>query len=289
MPMLASPSERRAAPEPTPAAAATRRLERPGGTLAYDDRGEGPLVVLMPGLGDLRQQYRYLAPALAAAGFRVLSVDLRGHGDSSVGWPDYRRVSHAQDLVALIERAAAGPALVVGHSFSAAPAVVAAADRPDLVRGLALVGPFVRIHETPPLMRLAMALLFGGPWRVRAWAAYYRSLYPTRRPVDLDEHIRRITVNLSQPGRFDAMRAMIDGREPEVEARLADVAAHTLVVMGSKDADFPDPAAEAAWIADRLGGEVHLVEGAGHYPHVEYADDVTARIVDFARKVAGAR
>jgi pimeloyl-ACP methyl ester carboxylesterase len=289
MPMLTTPSARSTASQQSQAAAVTRRLERPGGTLAYDERGDGPLVVLMPGLGDLRQQYRFLAPALVAAGFRVLSVDLRGHGESSVHWPDYRRVSHAEDLVALIEGAAAGPALVVGHSFSGAPAVVAAAERPDLVRGLVLVGPFVRIHEAPPLTRLAMALLFNGPWRVRAWGAYYRSLYPTRRPDDLAEHVRLVTANLAQPGRFDAMRAMIDGREPEVEARLADVAAPSLVVMGSKDADFPDPAAEAAWIAERLGGDVHLVEGAGHYPHVEEADAVAARIVDFAREVVGAR
>src|SRR5258708_8045411 len=67
----------------------TRYLEVPGGRLAYDDTGTGPLVVCLPGLGDLRASYRFLAPRLVAAGYRVVPMDLRGLGESSTGWPDY--------------------------------------------------------------------------------------------------------------------------------------------------------------------------------------------------------
>ena len=48
------------------------------------------------------------------------------------------------------------------------------------------------------------------------------------------------------------------------EAVVDEVAVPTLVVMGTLDPDFPDPAAEAAWVAERTGGEVLLVEDAGH-------------------------
>jgi len=58
----------------------TEFVEVPGGKLSYEVTGEGPLVVLSAGIGDRRQVYRFLAPELAQAGYRVASVDLRGHG-----------------------------------------------------------------------------------------------------------------------------------------------------------------------------------------------------------------
>ena len=61
-------------------------LQRPEGRIAYDDRGDGRLVVMVPGLGDVRAEYRFLAPLLVAKGYRVVTMDLRGHGQSSTGW-----------------------------------------------------------------------------------------------------------------------------------------------------------------------------------------------------------
>jgi hypothetical protein len=51
-----------------------------GGRIAYDVTGQGPLAVLSHGIGDHRQVYRFLAPRLAQAGYRVAAADLRGHG-----------------------------------------------------------------------------------------------------------------------------------------------------------------------------------------------------------------
>lgn len=66
----------------------TKFLNVPGGSLAYSDEGTGPLVIAVPGMGDLRSSYRFLTPKLAAAGYRVVSLDVRGHGESSVAWKD---------------------------------------------------------------------------------------------------------------------------------------------------------------------------------------------------------
>jgi pimeloyl-ACP methyl ester carboxylesterase len=54
-----------------------------------------------------------------------------------------------------------------------------------------------------------------------------------------------------------------------------------LVVFGTADDHFPDPAAEASAVAARLRGEVLMVEGAGHYPHVERPDLVGPAVVAF--------
>src|ERR1700741_3768882 len=69
---------------PPPHTQSTQFLKLPDGQIAYDDPGgSGPLVICVPGLGDMRAQYRFLAPKLAAAGFRVVTMDLRGQGESS--------------------------------------------------------------------------------------------------------------------------------------------------------------------------------------------------------------
>jgi pimeloyl-ACP methyl ester carboxylesterase len=49
--------------------------------------------------------------------------------------------------------------------------------------------------------------------------------------------------------------------------------------MGTKDPDFPDPAAEARLIAGRLRGDVVMIEGAGHYPQAEFAEETAAAIL----------
>ena len=263
--------------------AVVRHLGRPGGTIAYDDTGDGPLVVMLPGLGDVRQQYRFLAPDLAAAGYRVVTADLRGHGASSAGWSDYGSEAAGGDLVALIEALGAGPAVVVGNSFGAAPAVFAAAERPELVSGLVLIGPFVRRQEMSALTRGALRVMTVGPWKVRAWGAFYDTLYPSAKPADHREHRRALLANLAEPGRFEAVRGMIFRDDAVIEARLAEVRAPTLVVMGTKDPDFPDPAVEARTVADALSGEVAMVDGAGHYPHVEMPDATNATIARFVR------
>jgi len=99
-------------------------------------------------MGDLRAAYRFLAPELRAAGYRVACTDLRGHGDSDANFASYGDVETASDIVALIEELG-GPAIVVGNSMGAGAAVLAAAERPELVNALILVGPFVRNAERP--------------------------------------------------------------------------------------------------------------------------------------------
>jgi len=85
----------------------TEFLDVAGGRIAYDVTGEGPLVVLSHGIGDRRQAYRFLAPKLAQAGYRVANADLRGHGESSMGWKSVTgkaaitRTDIAGDLLAL--------------------------------------------------------------------------------------------------------------------------------------------------------------------------------------------
>ncbi len=264
----------------------TRYLERPEGRIAYDVRGEGPLVVCVPGMGDLRSVYRFLAPDLAAAGFRVATMDLRGHGESDVTFSSYDDVAAGADLLALAEHLGA-PAVLVGNSMGAGAAVWAAAEEPGAVAGLVLVGPFVRNASVGRAAALAFRLGLLRPWGPAAWNAWYAKLYPGRPPADLAEHRGRIRESLRRPGRWRAFIATTRTSHEPVEARLDEVRAPSLVVMGERDPDFPDAASEAAWIGERLQAEVLVVPGAGHYPQAEYPEVVGPAVARFAARAHG--
>ncbi|MEO3809953.1 alpha/beta fold hydrolase [Sphaerisporangium sp. B11E5] len=74
-------------------------------------------------MGDSREAYRFVAPALVAAGYRVAAVDMGG-GESSVGWAFYTRTDVADDLIALVNHLG-GPAVLVGHSLAGGAATIA--------------------------------------------------------------------------------------------------------------------------------------------------------------------
>jgi pimeloyl-ACP methyl ester carboxylesterase len=258
----------------------TRWLRRPGGRIAYEVTGSGPLVVLAPGMGDVRTVYRFLAPALVTAGYRVATLDLRGHGESDTTFEAYDDVATGGDLLALT-RHLGGPAVLVGNSMSAGSAAWAAAEEPGSVAGLVLIGPFVRDLPMGHVARLALRLLLRRPWGRAAWVRYYASLYPGTPPADLPMHRAAIRESLARPGAWDAFEATTRTSHAPVEARLHEIDAPTLVVMGAQDPDFPDPGAEARTVADLLDGDAVLVEGAGHYPQAQRPEVVTPAVLDF--------
>jgi pimeloyl-ACP methyl ester carboxylesterase len=270
----------------------TRWLERDGGQIAYSDQGEGPLVVCAPGIGDLRGEYRFLTPQLVDAGFRVLAMDLRGHGESTTGWPDLSAEATGSDIVALVRESGAARALVIGTSKAAGSAVWAAAEATDEVAGVVLIGPFARNVGSAPrraIYRALFRLLFAGPWGVGAWMKFWGSLFPAQRPADFDRYAARLRANLGEPGRLAALRAMMmETSAGAIESRLGRVRAPALVVMGTADRDFPSPEEEAAALAAALHGRAELIDRAGHYPHVEFPQRTGRTIVEFAREAFGA-
>jgi pimeloyl-ACP methyl ester carboxylesterase len=262
---------------------------RQDGRVAYEVLGpaDAPLVVAAPGMGDLRSEYRALAPYLVAAGLRVALVDLRGHGDSDVGFRDYSPQAVGGDLVAILEAEGARGATLVGTSFAAASAVWAAAEAPERVAALVLAGPFVRDQPMTAVQRLMVRILMRRSWGPWAWGGYFASLHKTP-PADLAAQRRAVVANLRQRGRFEALQSMMWASKAACEACISEVRARTLVVMGTADPDFRDPAAEAREVASRLGGEALLVDGAGHYPHLERPELVAPSVVAIARAQAAA-
>ena len=245
-------------------------LQRPEGRLAYDVTGpvDAPLVVCAPGMGELRSSYRHLVPLLVARGLRVATLDLRGHGDSDATFTAYDDVALATDLLALVDHLG-GTAVLVGNSMAAGAAVIAAADRPDAVGGLVLLGPFVRNPPGGRLAGLMFRLALLKPWGPAAFMSYYPKWTPGVRPEGYDEHTAAVRENLGRPGHWKAFIATTRTTHDPAEARLAEVGCRAVVVMGADDVDWKDPDAEAAWVGERLHAEVVMVPGVGHYPQAQ--------------------
>jgi pimeloyl-ACP methyl ester carboxylesterase len=266
----------------------TKFLDRGVGQIAYDDTGPAdparPLVLAAPGLGDVRALYRFLTPRLVEAGYRVVTMDIRGHGETSADWPDYSPEAVGDDMLALLRELDAGPAVVLGESFTPASAIWAAAEAPELVTGIVLSGPFFSEPKLNPLLRVAYALIVRSP---RLWADFfYRSLYPTAPPPDFAAYRKALRANLREPGRMAALRAMARASKARANGRIGDVTCPVLVLMGTKDPDFKDPAAEAQLLADRAAdATVEMIEGAGHYPPAELPDQTAAAMLPFLERI----
>lgn len=246
------------------------QLQRPEGRIAYDVTGpaNGPLVVCLPGMGELRSSYRHLVPLLVDRGYRVACLDLRGHGDSDAAFTAYDDEALASDALALVAELG-GAAYLIGNSMGAGAAVIAAAERPDAVLGMALLGPFVRNPAAGRLATLLYRLAMTKPWGPAAFMGYYPKWTPGTRPEGYDEHTAAVAANLRKPGHWSAFVATTRTTHAPAEARVGDVTAPVVVVMGTDDVDWKDPAAEARWLGDALRAEVVMAPGVGHYPQAQ--------------------
>jgi pimeloyl-ACP methyl ester carboxylesterase len=282
----------------------TEFLEVAGGRIAYDVTGEGPLVVLSHGIGDRRQAYRFLAPRLAQAGYRVANADLRGHGESSMGWKSVTgteaisRTDVAGDLLALI-RHLGGPAVIVGHSISGGAATIAAAMEPELVSGIVEINPFTRTQKVSlgglvRIRRYRRGLLrLMGTQMLRSlslWLRYLDVAYPAK-PADYDDYMAALAAKLREPGRMAEFMKTGKSTPADAGAQLPNISCPALVVMGTLDPDFADPGAEGDAIIAAMPsglGTVAMVNGAGHYPHAQSPDEVAALVIPFLKEHAGA-
>jgi pimeloyl-ACP methyl ester carboxylesterase len=247
------------------ARAATGRLEpepldveTPGMTLRGEELGEGPPILLLHGLTATRRYVVHGSKALPRAGFRTLSCDARGHGESdpAPGGTGYSYPELAEDVGRVLDATVGeGPVVLAGHSMGAHTAACYALQHADRVAGLVVVGPAARgIPSTEEVLTywdsLADGLQRGG---VEGFiAAYDRDLDPkwretllriTRQRLELHKHPEAVAQALREVPRsvpFDGLDELV----------FLDVP--TLVVASHDEADPGHPYAIAQEWAERL-------------------------------------
>ncbi|WP_329491544.1 alpha/beta hydrolase [Kitasatospora sp. NBC_01246] len=123
-------------------AGATHRLvPTPAGRIHLVEQGSGPLVLLVHGFPESWYSWRRQLPALAAAGYRAVAVDVRGYGRSTA--PEdpaaYRMLDLVEDNVAVVHALGERSAVIVGHDWGATIAADSALVRPDVFRAVGLL------------------------------------------------------------------------------------------------------------------------------------------------------
>jgi pimeloyl-ACP methyl ester carboxylesterase len=258
---------------------------------------DGPLVILLHGFPEYWRSWRYQIPYLAAAGYRVWAVDLRGYNLSSrpKGIRAYSLDSAAADLIGLIHASGREKAFVVGHDFGGSVAWWAADQYPHYIERLVALNiphPAVMLHNfftAYQLPRSTYIFFFQLPWlpeyllRLNHWQVMAGALAASARPGtfspdDLAEY-RRVW---SRPGAITAMlnwyRAAVR-YSPALPAN-PHITVPTLILWGAKDVALDRSLAEKS-VAHCEDGRLIFFEEATHWIQHEEAARVNPLIAEF--------
>jgi pimeloyl-ACP methyl ester carboxylesterase len=264
------------------------------GEVTFQLLGEGPPVVLLHsfGPGHCSEEWREVAERLAAR-YRVHALDFLGWGHSDMPDVPYGGELYADLLADFLEDVVAEPAAVVASGQSAAYGVTVAAEKPEAVRGLALVAPrglsiHARRPELPdtvvqgllhvPVLGTSALNLFTSRSNL---ASHLRDLHAAPERVDaalVERHYRAS----HQPGAHLGLSAFLGGRlHLDVEALLPRLRVPVWLAWG-RHTLYP-PVEEADLWLFRLEGETELAifEHSGALPHAEEPGAFTRALETF--------
>jgi len=248
--------------------------------------GSGPLVVLMHGLADTHELWRYVAPVLAER-YTVAAIDHYAHGRSPLPGR-LTTETMAAGVAALIERLGGGsPAVVAGLSMGGGVAQVLTLSRPDLVRGLILVSTSSYFSPEAVARHLGRADLV----EREGMAAIVDELVPrwftpafsAAHPEEVE--LSRRTVLANPPASFAAAaRANADRTLSE---RLGEIRCPAIYIGGEDDPS--DARARATVYREHLPGiQVHLLPETSHLVPVERPAELSRLMLRFLDEVHGA-
>jgi len=244
-----------------------------GVALAFERHGEGPCIVLVHGLGSSRvQNWKSTGwyGGLAAAGFSLVAMDCRGHGES--GKPhDQEAYGHdrmAADVVAVMDACGLTQALVLGYSMGGFIGLRLLAAHPERVVKLAIAGvgeTYLEDRITSPQARAQLA----------------EALVTPDKDAITDPRAKMFRAFADQPGKDRmALAACMRAMSPHLPRQtLSQLKRPVLVVDGGDDltAGRPDPLAAA--LAD---GRAVTVPGRDHMSAVGDRH-VRQAVIDFFR------
>jgi 3-oxoadipate enol-lactonase len=269
-------------------------VHREEAELEGEEVGEGRPIVLLHGLSATRRYVLHGSVALARRGYRLVSYDARGHGESDPSPPGsgYSYPELAEDLRAVLaDRSPGDLPVLVGHSMGCHTAVTHALEHPDSVAALVLAGPVTL--GLPPSEeslahwdRLADGLESEG---VDGFMAAYEAdlnVDPDWRETVLRINRERMERHRHPKAVAQALREVprslpFDGLE---ELETLDVPA--LVVASHDEADPNHPYAIAEAWSERLPGGKLVSEDAGSSPLAWQGGRLSRAIADFLEEPA---
>lgn len=260
-----------------------------GRELHYREAGSGPVLLLLHGFGHSSSAWLRTMP-LFAPRYRVIALDLPFFRQDIPGQDAFDPESLAATAVRYVESLDVGPVAIVGNSLGGLVGMLAALERPELVRALALSNPVgFTIPPSPPLDDVLLALL--GFWLALPHrpAALVRAGYATNfyDPSRVDEETLAEIIEYAGTPHGQRMRSRtlhgmfrFSRHLDAFHARLAGLRAPTLVIWGQNDPVLP---VKDAQIAQRVlpSPRLELLEQCGHLPHIELPAVFSSIVLDF--------
>lgn len=246
--------------------------------VAWTEMGAGPPVVFIHGLAESR--HTWAAQQHAIHDHTTFAVDLRGHGDSTVGDGEGTAEQLSADLIRFLETVT-GPAVCVGFSLGGTVVLGAAAQRPDLVRRAIVVGTSSVVgRSAAEFFRSRIAMLehgVGDEFRAALRDDTASAIANTGVDVDAVTAARLAAVGAGV-GYVNAARAMARVNEHPLTPLLARISVPVDVVGGELDTFCPRKAADLL-----MAGLPHAryweIPGVGHLMNVDDPAGVTRRIM----------
>jgi len=286
---------------PEALAAADGRFVDAAGTRTFIQEagpGDGPAVVLVHGFGGLTYTWRHTLPALAAAGYRVLALDLKGFGLSEKRFDlDYSHPSQADFVAEVMTAAGIERAALVGHSMGGSVIAHFAQRHPERVTALIFVDGAVReaasdgpggsifgvpvqlgvVAEFPPFRRWGQLALRLFLTRERL-SEIQLSAYVVREVVT--EAVREGYLKVQSVKDWDLalLGVLRDSGRNALAQPLATIRAPTHVVWGERDPWIPLARGEALQAA-LPGADLIVIPGVGHLPMEEAPEAFNAALL----------
>jgi pimeloyl-ACP methyl ester carboxylesterase len=261
-------------------------VRRAGLDIHYTAWGEGRPIVLGHSFLCSGEMWAPQVEPLAAAGYRVINVDARGHGKSGRIDSDFTLYDMVDDVLAVLDDLGIERAIWAGLSIGGMVALRAALVVPQRVEALILLdtdagpesawkrfkysvlGTIARTAGLGPVLPLVMPLMFGSTTR--------------RLRPDLVAEWRERFSRVHVPSILRMLRALQD--RDDVVPRLPEIAVPALVVVGEEDVSLP-PVHSRVLARGLSGSRLVEVPGAGHLSALERPEAVTAAMLEFLRSV----
>ena len=242
--------------------------------------GEGaPVVLLHAGVADRRAWYA-VAPQLGAP---AIAYDRRGFGETPATGPDF---THVEDLAAVLDAAADGPAWLVGNSMGGALALDAALAMPERLAGLVLIAPAVSGQPEPDTldedsMRIIDPLIAAGQaGDVDAQLRLHAHLWldgPAAEEGRVGGAARELALAMNEIIVRNDVPDEVGEAGIDAWARLEEIELPVTVMWGDRDVPFGIETGEA--IAARIpGARTFVLAGMAHLPALEDPTAVAAAI-----------
>jgi pimeloyl-ACP methyl ester carboxylesterase len=244
--------------------------------LAYEDRGAGkPAFVFVHGWTCDRSFFAPQAEHFARR-HRVVSLDLRGHGESDKPQGPYPITAAADDIAYMIEHLGLGKAVAVGHSSGGTTVLQLAAAHPDRVAAIVMVdpAPFVFPPELRAGIEAMVAAIEAGNQEPRRQFIAHHMFLPTS-DRQLVEDVLAVMMAAPSHVAASAMRGFLAFDGPAVAAQCKVPALHLAATP-----PINPPHLMSQWLPTVVNG---WTVGAGHFSQLEVPDQVNAMIEGFLR------